>query len=417
MAAKPSDAVSRGSTTGGRRRRVGHHVDEVRDAGGEGAVERRADLVGIGDRLARPAERAHHLVVAASGLEVARHVPAVDRLHRVLLQPPHAVVADDHHDREAVAHQRVGVHQAEAGGPVAEQGDDLGVGPRHPGRDGVAQPVAEAAVRAGVEPAPGLEHLDVLAGVRGEVAAVADHDGVARQPPAQLAVHPARLDRVVAGGEQRGLGRPGGVLGGAQLGDPRLVVGAGASRASASAREDGGEVAGDGAARRRARPAGTRRRRRGRPAPRRSARSRAGSRAACRRPRPGRPRCRSSPRVRRNASSWSAGRVPRPSPLVNTGTRRCSTAAAELDPRAGPVHVAADDERRPLGGGDRRRQASDRVRVGLDAAPSAPRRRAPRRTAGPKTSSGKSTNTGPRCGSTASAAARVHHARRPSPGR
>ena len=40
------------------------------------------------------------------------------------------------------------------------------------------------------------------------------------------------------------------------------------------------------------------------------------------------PGLRAAPRVRRNASSWSAGRVPRPSPFVNTGTRRCWTAWA-----------------------------------------------------------------------------------------
>ena len=87
-----------------------------------------------------------------------------------------------------MADQRVGVHQAEARRTVAEQDDDLGVGSGDPRRDGVAHAVAEASVRAGVEPAAGLVHLDVLAGVGREVAAVADHHGVPRQPSAQLAV-------------------------------------------------------------------------------------------------------------------------------------------------------------------------------------------------------------------------------------
>ena len=74
-----------------------------------------------GDQLAAAAERGHHLVVAALRLQLGGHVVAVEQLHRVLLQPPDAVVAADHHDRQAVPDQRVDVHQREPGRAVAEQ--------------------------------------------------------------------------------------------------------------------------------------------------------------------------------------------------------------------------------------------------------------------------------------------------------
>ena len=91
-------------------------------------------------------------------------------------------------------------------------------------RDRIAHPAAETAVRAGVEPGAGLVDLDVLAGVRHEVAAVADDDRVGVEHLAQLTVDPGRLDRVGVGGEQWRLGGELGVLGGAQLGDPVGVV-------------------------------------------------------------------------------------------------------------------------------------------------------------------------------------------------
>src|SRR5947209_1848357 len=70
---------------------VGDHVDEVRRAGGEGAVESGTEVVGTGDGLARAAERLHHLVVAAAGLQLGGNVVAVDRLHRMLLEAPDPV--------------------------------------------------------------------------------------------------------------------------------------------------------------------------------------------------------------------------------------------------------------------------------------------------------------------------------------
>ena len=57
-----------------------------------------------------PPRARDHLVVAAAGLEVGGHVVAVEHLHRVLLQAPDAVVADDDHHREPVADERVDVH-------------------------------------------------------------------------------------------------------------------------------------------------------------------------------------------------------------------------------------------------------------------------------------------------------------------
>ena len=79
------------------------------------------------DCLAGAAERSDDLVVARARLQFGRDVVAVDRLHRVLLERPDAVVADDHHDRQPVPDERVDVHQREAGRAVAQQQHDLTV--------------------------------------------------------------------------------------------------------------------------------------------------------------------------------------------------------------------------------------------------------------------------------------------------
>ena len=123
-----------------------------------------------------------------------------------------------------VADEGVDVHQAEARGTVAEQQHDLAVGACHPSGGRVAEAVAEATVRARVEPAAGLLHLDELAGVRREVAAVTDHHRVIGQTLAELAVDAARLDRRRVGAEQFGIRCSPALLGGAQFGDPVLVV-------------------------------------------------------------------------------------------------------------------------------------------------------------------------------------------------
>ena len=161
------------------------------------------------DQLAVAAEGAHHLVVAGLRREVGDDVVAVEEAHRVLLQSPPAVVAHHHDHRQAVPHEGVDVHQREAGRAVAEQQHHLAAGRASRAADRVAEPGAQAAVRAGVEPAAGCLRLDVLPGERHEVAAVADHDRVVGQPAGELAVDPRGVDRVgVAGEQSRGPCRP-----------------------------------------------------------------------------------------------------------------------------------------------------------------------------------------------------------------
>ena len=112
----------------------------------------------------------------------------------------------------------------------------------------------------------------------------------------------------------------------------------------------------------------------------------------------------SIPRVRENASSWSAGRQPRPRPLMNVGTRSASTQRAQRVPGAVPVHVGAGDQHGALGAGDERGGPGDVVGVGLERRRDDGRGR--RRSAEANTtSSGKSRNTGPRCGVSAAVTA------------
>ena len=174
---------------------------------------------------------------------------------------------------------------------------------------------------------PGHVALDELARVRHEVAAVADDDRVAIEPRAQLAVDARRLDRRGVGLERRQLGRALRLLVGAEPRDP-VVVRAGRRAALGQRGERRREVAGGRRRERRVRARSRSRRRTGaRRARRRTARSRAGSRAAF--PRRARDRLPSSAteRARENASSWSAGSVPRPMPFTNTGTRAASANA------------------------------------------------------------------------------------------
>ena len=91
--------------------------------------------------------------------------------------------------------ERVEVAEREPDRAVAEQQDELAVRVRDAGRERVARPHPEAPERAGVEEAAGLVAVDELAGVRHEVAAVADHDRVAVEARPQLAVDALRLDR------------------------------------------------------------------------------------------------------------------------------------------------------------------------------------------------------------------------------
>ena len=116
-------------------------------------------------------------------------------------------------------------------------------------------------------------------------------------------------------------------------------------------------------------------------------------------------RCLSRPLVRRNASSWSAGIVPRPRPFVNTGTRRCSTAATSAS--SAPAQYTSLPTRNAGRSAPATSSASRAMASGSGSTP----RPAAVSTAGtspadgPNTSSGKSRNTGPRCGWAASAMA------------
>ena len=75
-------------------------------------------------------------------------------------------------------------------------------------------------VRPGIQPAPRLSRLDVLARVGDEVAAVADHHGVGIEDPAQLAVDPHGVNGVCLAGQQRGVGGRGLPAGGLQPREP-----------------------------------------------------------------------------------------------------------------------------------------------------------------------------------------------------
>ncbi len=162
---------------------------------------------GCVDELAVSAERLDHLVVADARRELGHDVVAEQRLHRMLLQTPDAVVADDRGDVHAVTHERFEIAERETDRAVAEQQHDLAVGMRDTRRQRVARPHAEAAVRSGIEECPRLEALDELPRVRDEVAAVADHDRVAVEALAELAVDARRLDRSGVGLERTALPR------------------------------------------------------------------------------------------------------------------------------------------------------------------------------------------------------------------
>jgi hypothetical protein len=107
----------------------------------------------------------------------------------VVLERPDAVVAHHGDDLDPVARQGVELHPGEAEGAVAQQEHDLALRVGELGRQGVAGAGAQAAEGAGVKPAPGLVGVDHPARVGDEVPPVADHDRVAVQDLAQLAVH------------------------------------------------------------------------------------------------------------------------------------------------------------------------------------------------------------------------------------
>ena len=68
--------------------------------------------------------------------------------------------------------------------------------------------------------------------------------------------------------------------------------------------------------------------------------------------------------MRRKAWAWSAGNMPRPSPLKKQGTPSVDGGRRELVPRAVPVRVAPHQERRSLGARDQLGEARHGVGVG-----------------------------------------------------
>ena len=247
----------------------------------------------------------------------------------MLLQRPDAVVAHHADHRHAVAHERVELHAREAEGAVAQQQAHLPVGVGELGRQRVARARAQAAERARVHPAAGLVGVDHAAGVGDEVAAVADHHGVAVEHLAQLVVEAQRVQRRAVVGELLLLARALLGLGLAQRGDPRRAVGA--ARGALAQRVERGRDAAVELQRGLARRLAVGR------APSRAARSAVSSPNEPPKPRRksiGTPTTsatsaslRPLPRAREKASSWSAGMQPRPSPFTNTGIRSSSASA------------------------------------------------------------------------------------------
>src|SRR5215210_814949 len=134
------------------------------------------------------AEGFRDLVVVGRGSKLGGEGVAVEELHRMVLEGPDAVVADDPDDGQVVAGHGVELHAGEAEGAVAEEEADLSIGAGLGRPDRLAGAGAEAAEGAGGYPRAGLVGLDVAAGVGDEVAAVADHDRVAVEDLAELLV-------------------------------------------------------------------------------------------------------------------------------------------------------------------------------------------------------------------------------------
>src|SRR5919201_5803671 len=105
--------------------RVGDDVYARRDAGVEGSFQRRLDLVGPLHQLTVAAQRLDDLVVADTRPQVGGDAAAEQVLHRVLLERPDAVVADDADDRQPVPDESVELHRTEPEGPVSAKQQDL----------------------------------------------------------------------------------------------------------------------------------------------------------------------------------------------------------------------------------------------------------------------------------------------------
>ena len=261
-----------------------------------------------------------------------------------------------------MAHQRVDVHQAEARRTVTEQQHHLRRRSHHPRRDRVAEPVTQAAVGPGVEPTARFEHLDELAGVRREIAAVADHHGVAFESLAQLAIDTARLDGVAVGLHQRHLARRRRRLGIAQLGDPVGVIDP-VARVVGQTTQHQPEVADDGEHVDMARPL-------------RLGVDSVGDRGRAERSEPQSEveRCTEHHHhvgaLLEQASGAQEGEVvvgreqPATHPIEKARHAEVGGSRGEFFPRTIPVHVGADQERRTLGTSDQRGQRGHCIVVG-----------------------------------------------------
>src|SRR5262245_36460919 len=97
---------------------VGDDVDDGGLAGGEGAFQGWADVVGFFDVLAVGAE-VHREPIVAREAEIAARLG--QRPRPLGVRGPAAVVADDAYDVDLVAHRRVDVHRVDAERAVAVQ--------------------------------------------------------------------------------------------------------------------------------------------------------------------------------------------------------------------------------------------------------------------------------------------------------
>ncbi len=142
----------------------------------------------------------------------------------MLLQRPDPVVPHHADHADPVARERVELHPREAERAVAEQQHDLPLRMRELGCQRVAGAGAQASERAGIEPAARLVRRHDAPRVGDEVAAVADHDGVAVEDRSQLAVDPHRVQRRAVVLELLALGGPLLGLDLAQVGEPAARV-------------------------------------------------------------------------------------------------------------------------------------------------------------------------------------------------
>src|SRR4051795_4305823 len=177
--------------------RVHPHVDERRLAALARALDRRPDLVRLGDLLAVAAEHLRELAVA----HVRQLVADIAPIRAVLLDLAVAdlvhvrVVADDADERQVEAHRGVEVEAGEAERAVAEEAHDLTVGVGLLGADAERHADADRPERARVHPQAGALRLHDAAGEGDDVAAVADEPRVLGEGLVDLVREAQRVDR------------------------------------------------------------------------------------------------------------------------------------------------------------------------------------------------------------------------------